>query len=75
MVVLGWALAPNLGRFTAPALFKRMDPAPAGTAGFLLRLAFIVIAAILSLRIALPAPAHRDRHPLAAHRVAGTGAP
>ena len=33
MVALGWALARDLGRFTAPALFRRMDPATAGTAG------------------------------------------
>ena len=26
MVALGWALARDLGRFTAPALFRRMDP-------------------------------------------------
>jgi small conductance mechanosensitive channel len=52
MVILGWALARDLGRFTAPALFRRMDPATAGTAGFLIRLAFIVVAAILSLRVA-----------------------
>jgi small-conductance mechanosensitive channel len=52
MVILGWALARDLGRFTAPALFRRMDPATAGTAGFLIRLGFIVVAAIGSLRVA-----------------------
>jgi len=52
MVMLGWALARDLGRFTAPALFRRMDPATAGTAGFLIRLVFIVVAAILALRVA-----------------------
>jgi small conductance mechanosensitive channel len=52
MVILGWALARDLGRFTAPALFRRMDPGTAGTAGFLLRLVFIVVAAILALRVA-----------------------
>src|SRR4051812_17807038 len=52
MVALGWALARDLGRFTAPVLFKRMDPATAGTTGFLIRLAFLVAAAILALRIA-----------------------
>jgi small conductance mechanosensitive channel len=52
MVILGWALARDLGRFTAPALFRRMDPATAGTAGFLIRLGFIAVAAILSLRVA-----------------------
>ena len=38
MVALGWALARDLGRFSAPALFRRMDPATAGTVGFLIRL-------------------------------------
>ena len=37
MVILGWALARDFGRFTAPALFRRMDPGTAGTAGFLIR--------------------------------------
>jgi small conductance mechanosensitive channel len=52
MVILGWALARDLGRFTAPALFRRMDPATAGTVGFLIRLIFIVAAALLALRVA-----------------------
>src|ERR671929_760102 len=49
MVVLGWALARDLGRFTAPALFRRMDPATAGTVGFLIRLVFIALATLLAL--------------------------
>jgi small conductance mechanosensitive channel len=52
MVALGWALARDLGRFTAPALFKRMDPGTAGTAGFLIRFGFLVVAAITALRLA-----------------------
>src|SRR3954463_14385824 len=52
MVALGWALARDLGRFSAPALFRRMDPATAGTGGFLIRLAFLVAAAIAALRVA-----------------------
>jgi small conductance mechanosensitive channel len=52
MVVLGWALARDLGRFTAPALFRRMDPATAGTVGFLIRLVFIGAAALFALRVA-----------------------
>src|SRR5687767_101998 len=31
MLVLGWALARDLGRWAAPALFRRLDPATAGT--------------------------------------------
>jgi small conductance mechanosensitive channel len=45
-------LARDLGRFTAPALFRRMDPATAGTVGFLIRLVFIVVAALFALRVA-----------------------
>src|SRR3954468_23608863 len=52
MVALGWALARDLGRFSAPGLFRRMDPATAGTVGFLIRLAFLVAAAIAALRVA-----------------------
>jgi small conductance mechanosensitive channel len=52
MVVLGWALARDIGRFTAPALFRRMDPATAGTIGFLIRLVFLTAAALLALRAA-----------------------
>jgi small-conductance mechanosensitive channel len=57
MVVLGWALARDLGRFTAPALFRRLDPATAGTVGFLIRLVFIVAAALFALRVAGLQPA------------------
>jgi small conductance mechanosensitive channel len=52
MVVLGWALARDLGRFTAPALFRRMDPATAGTVGFLIRLVFLAASALFALRAA-----------------------
>src|SRR5690242_6151011 len=57
MVVLGWALARDLGRFSAPALFRRMDPATAGTVGFLIRLVFLVVAALVALRFAGLTPA------------------
>jgi small conductance mechanosensitive channel len=52
MVILGWWLARDFGRFIAPALFRRMDPATAGTVGFLIRLAFIGFAALFALRVA-----------------------
>jgi small-conductance mechanosensitive channel len=52
MVVLGWALARDLGQFVAPALFRRMDPATAGTVSFLIRLVFIGVAALIALRLA-----------------------
>src|SRR6185436_11611531 len=34
------------------ALFRRLDPATAGTVGFLIRLAFLIAAAIAALRVA-----------------------
>jgi small conductance mechanosensitive channel len=52
LLMLGWAVARDVGRFSAPALFRRMDPATAGTVGFLIRLAFLVIATLAALRIA-----------------------
>ena len=52
MLALGWALARDMGRFVAPALFRRMDPATAGTVSFLIRLFFVAIAGLLALRVA-----------------------
>jgi small-conductance mechanosensitive channel len=52
LLMLGYALARDVGRFVAPALFRRMDPATAGTVGFLIRLGFLVIATLSALRIA-----------------------
>ena len=52
LVVLGWALARDLGRWAAPALFRRVDPGTAGTIGFLMRLTFLGLSALVALRIA-----------------------
>jgi small-conductance mechanosensitive channel len=52
LLTLGWALGRDLGRAAAPSLFRRMDPATAGTVGFLIRLSFLVIATLTALRIA-----------------------
>ena len=52
LLILGWRLARDVGRTLAPGLFKRMDPATAGTVGFLIRFAFLVAAMLLALRIA-----------------------
>ena len=51
MVGLGWLLARDLGRSAAPALFRRMDPATAGTVSFLIRLVMIAAAVLLALRV------------------------
>ena len=52
LVLLGWALAMALGRGIAPQLFRRMEPGTAGTVGFLVRLATILVVVAVALRIA-----------------------
>jgi small-conductance mechanosensitive channel len=52
LVILGWGLARTMGRGIAPALFRRMDPAMAGTLGFLVRLITMGVVVALALRIA-----------------------
>jgi small conductance mechanosensitive channel len=52
LLILGWRLARDVGRTLAPGLFRRMDPATAGTVGFLIRLAFLVAAMLVALNIA-----------------------
>lgn len=52
LVILGWAFARAIGRAIAPMIFRRVDPATAGTIGFLIRLVTIAIALLVALRIA-----------------------
>jgi small-conductance mechanosensitive channel len=52
LLVLGWAIARDLGRGLGPPLFRRLDPATAGTVGFLIRLFAIGIALLIALQIA-----------------------
>ena len=52
LVAIGWALARDIGRAFGPILLKRLDPATAGTVGFLIRLATITAAVLVALRIA-----------------------
>jgi small conductance mechanosensitive channel len=52
LLILGWRLARDAGRALAPALFRRMDPATAGTVGFLIRLATVVLALLVALSVA-----------------------
>jgi small-conductance mechanosensitive channel len=51
LIILGWAVARDLGRMLAPTLAKRLDPATAGTTGFLVRLVALLAAVIVALRI------------------------
>ena len=52
LMILGWAIARDMGRGLGPALFRRLDPATAGTVGFLVRLTTIVVALFVALRVA-----------------------
>lgn len=49
LVVLGWVIARDAGRAFGPLLFRRMEPATAGTVGFLIRLVAIVVALAVAL--------------------------
>jgi small conductance mechanosensitive channel len=52
LVIVGWAFARSVGEVAGPSLFRRMDPATAGTVGFLVRLVTVAIAVVVALRIA-----------------------
>jgi small-conductance mechanosensitive channel len=51
LVALGWAIARDVGRAAGPTFFRRMDPATAGTVGFLIRLTTIAITLLVALAI------------------------
>lgn len=57
LLVLGWAIARDVGRGLKPALFRRMEPATAGTVGFLIRLATVAVALLVALEVAGVNPA------------------
>ena len=52
LVILGWALARDIGQAVGPILFSRLDPGTAGTIGFLVRLFTVMLAILVALRIA-----------------------
>ena len=57
LVILGWALARNLGRMLQPRLSQRVDPGAAGVIGFMVRLVTLVVIVLVSLRLAGLKPA------------------
>jgi small conductance mechanosensitive channel len=57
LLALGWAIAREAGRSFGPALFRRMEPATAGTVGFLIRLATVAVALLVALGVAGVNPA------------------
>jgi small conductance mechanosensitive channel len=52
LVVLGWALARDFVRGLEPVLFRRMDTATTGTAGFVVRLLTMLAVIVVALTIA-----------------------
>jgi small-conductance mechanosensitive channel len=52
LMALGWAIARDFGRVLGPRLFRRLDPATAGTVGFLVRLVTIVLSLLVALAVA-----------------------
>ena len=50
--ISGWGLARSIGRGLIPAVLRRLDPATAGTVGFLIRLMMIAVVVVVALRIA-----------------------
>jgi small-conductance mechanosensitive channel len=52
LLALGWTVARDIGRAAGPTFFRRMDPATAGTVGFLIRLATMAITLLVALGVA-----------------------
>jgi small-conductance mechanosensitive channel len=52
VLAIGWAVARDIGKAAAPTFFRRMDPATAGTVGFIIRLITGAVALVWSLYIA-----------------------
>jgi small-conductance mechanosensitive channel len=52
LVALGWWFARDVGRAVGPALFRRLEPATAGTVSFLIRLVLLLLALLVALRTA-----------------------
>ncbi len=52
LLVVGWTLARNVGRAAGPTFFRRMDPATAGTVGFVIRLLTMAVTLLIALGVA-----------------------
>ena len=52
LIILGWQFARDIGRSLGPILFRRLEPATAGTVGFLIRLVTMLVAVVVALRVA-----------------------
>jgi small conductance mechanosensitive channel len=52
LLLVGWTLARNVGRAAGPTFFRRMDPATAGTVGFVIRLLTMAVTLLIALGVA-----------------------
>ena len=52
LIILGWQVARDVGRSLGPLLLRRLDPATAGTVGFLIRLLTMLVAVVVAVRVA-----------------------
>lgn len=52
LMIIGWVVARAFGRAFGPMLFRRLEPATAGTVGFLIRLAFVATTFLIALNVA-----------------------
>ena len=52
LILLGAAVARNVGRLLQPSLERRLEPATAGMAGFIVQLTTLAVAALVGLRLA-----------------------
>jgi small conductance mechanosensitive channel len=52
LIFVGWRLARDLSRLVGPTFFRRMDPATAGTVGFVIRILVVIVFALIALSIA-----------------------
>jgi small-conductance mechanosensitive channel len=52
LLAVGWALARAVGRAAGPTFFRRMDPATAGTVGFVIRLLTMAVTLLIALGVA-----------------------
>jgi small conductance mechanosensitive channel len=52
LIILGWQVARDVGRSLGPLLLRRLEPATAGTVGFLIRLVTMLAAVVVALRVA-----------------------
>jgi small conductance mechanosensitive channel len=51
LLAIGWTVARDIGRAAGPTFFRRMDPATAGTVGFLIRLGTMGITILIALSV------------------------